>query len=152
MPIHEKSLIRPENLVTHEHLELEGVDTGARWDELALLSDKRAEDGCNVFADLHYLLALLNGGRRMGAGDGPSQRPDHAEGSDRARAGPVRDSAGPASPPVLSCASRQGRTGARGGTGASVTRSTPHPHRFPRHPPAARFLRLLRPGSGFAAG
>ncbi|WP_269584154.1 tetratricopeptide repeat protein [Roseibium sp. Sym1] len=48
-------------------LELEGVDTGARWDELALLSDKRAEDGCNVFADLHYLLALLNGGRRMGA-------------------------------------------------------------------------------------
>ncbi|QDG74619.1 tetratricopeptide repeat protein [Labrenzia sp. PHM005] len=48
-------------------LELEGVDTGSRWDELALLSDKRAEDGCNVFADLHYLLALLNGGRRMGA-------------------------------------------------------------------------------------
>ncbi|UES52859.1 tetratricopeptide repeat protein [Roseibium aggregatum] len=48
-------------------LELEGVDTGPRWDELALLSDKRAEDGCNVFADLHYLLALLNGGRRMGA-------------------------------------------------------------------------------------
>lgn len=48
-------------------LELEGADIGSRWDELALLSDKRAEDGCNVFADLHYLLALLNGGRRMGA-------------------------------------------------------------------------------------
>lgn len=48
-------------------LELEGADVGARWEELALLSDKRAEDGCNVFADLHYLLALLNGGRRMGA-------------------------------------------------------------------------------------
>jgi len=48
-------------------LELEGISVGARWDELALLSDKRAEDGCNVFADLHYLLALLNGGRRMGA-------------------------------------------------------------------------------------
>ena len=48
-------------------LELEGVDVGSRWDEIALLSDKRAEDGCNVFADLHYLLALLNGGRRMGA-------------------------------------------------------------------------------------
>lgn len=47
-------------------LELEGVNVGSRWDELALLSDKRAEDGCNVFADLHYLLALLNGGRRMG--------------------------------------------------------------------------------------
>ncbi|WP_289035511.1 tetratricopeptide repeat protein [uncultured Roseibium sp.] len=48
-------------------LEIEGVNVGARWEELALLSDKRAEDGCNVFADLHYLLALLNGGRRMGA-------------------------------------------------------------------------------------
>lgn len=48
-------------------LELEGVDVGGRWDELALLSDKRSEDGCNVFADLHYLLALLNGGRRMGS-------------------------------------------------------------------------------------
>ncbi|MEM5581404.1 tetratricopeptide repeat protein [Roseibium sp. AS2] len=48
-------------------LELEGANVGSRWDELALLSDKRAEDGCNVFADLHYLLALLNGGRRMGA-------------------------------------------------------------------------------------
>ncbi len=48
-------------------LEIEGVNVGPRWEELALLSDKRAEDGCNVFADLHYLLALLNGGRRMGA-------------------------------------------------------------------------------------
>ena len=48
-------------------LELDGIDTGSRWDELAQLSDKRADDGCNVFADLHYLLALLNGGRRMGA-------------------------------------------------------------------------------------
>ncbi|MEJ8475230.1 tetratricopeptide repeat protein [Roseibium algae] len=48
-------------------LEIEGVNVGSRWEELALLSDKRAEDGCNVFADLHYLLALLNGGRRMGA-------------------------------------------------------------------------------------
>ncbi|GAA0780628.1 tetratricopeptide repeat protein [Roseibium denhamense] len=47
-------------------LELDGLDVGSRWDEIAQLSDKRAEDGCNVFADLHYLLALLNGGRRMG--------------------------------------------------------------------------------------
>jgi heterodisulfide reductase subunit C2 len=31
MPIHEKSLIRPENLVTHEHLELEGVDVSGHW-------------------------------------------------------------------------------------------------------------------------
>ena len=48
-------------------LEIEGVNTGSRWEELALISDKRAEDGCNIFADLHYLLALLNGGRRLGA-------------------------------------------------------------------------------------
>jgi hypothetical protein len=31
MPIHEKSLIRPENLVTHEHLEIEGVDVSGHW-------------------------------------------------------------------------------------------------------------------------
>jgi heterodisulfide reductase subunit C2 len=31
MPIHEKSLIRPENLVTHEHLVLEGVDVSGDW-------------------------------------------------------------------------------------------------------------------------
>lgn len=31
MPIHEKSLIRPENLVTHEHLTLEGVDVSGHW-------------------------------------------------------------------------------------------------------------------------
>jgi heterodisulfide reductase subunit C len=31
MPIHEKSLIRPENLVTHEHLSLEGVDVSGHW-------------------------------------------------------------------------------------------------------------------------
>ncbi|MBO0346527.1 tetratricopeptide repeat protein [Roseibium sp. CAU 1637] len=48
-------------------LELEGVNIGHRWEELSQISDKRAEDACNVFADLHYLLALLNGGRRMGA-------------------------------------------------------------------------------------
>jgi heterodisulfide reductase subunit C len=31
MPIHEKSLIRPEDLVTHEHLEIEGVDVSGHW-------------------------------------------------------------------------------------------------------------------------
>jgi heterodisulfide reductase subunit C len=31
MPIHEKSLIRPENIVTHEKLELEGVDVSGHW-------------------------------------------------------------------------------------------------------------------------
>ena len=31
MPIHEKSLIRPENLQVHEKLELEGVDVSGHW-------------------------------------------------------------------------------------------------------------------------
>lgn len=31
MPIHEKSLIRPENLKTHEHLEIEGIDVSGHW-------------------------------------------------------------------------------------------------------------------------
>jgi len=31
VPIHEKSLIRPENLITHEHLELDGVDVSGHW-------------------------------------------------------------------------------------------------------------------------
>ena len=44
-------------------LELEGVDVGDRWEELADLSERRTEDGCLIFADLHYLLALTNGHR-----------------------------------------------------------------------------------------
>lgn len=44
-------------------LELEGVDVGNRWEELADISEKRTEDGCLIFADLHYLLALAGGGR-----------------------------------------------------------------------------------------
>lgn len=39
-------------------LELEGHDVGDRWDELSEISAKRTEDGCLIFADLHYLLAL----------------------------------------------------------------------------------------------
>ena len=31
MPIHEKSLIRPENLQTHEHLVMDGVDVSGHW-------------------------------------------------------------------------------------------------------------------------
>ncbi len=31
MPIHEKSLIRPEDLKTHEHLEIDGVDVSGHW-------------------------------------------------------------------------------------------------------------------------
>lgn len=44
-------------------LELEGVDIGQRWEELADLSSTRAEDGSLIFADLHYLLALIADGR-----------------------------------------------------------------------------------------
>ena len=44
-------------------LELDGLDVGQRWDELAAFSDKRAGDGMLVFADLHYMLALGSVGR-----------------------------------------------------------------------------------------
>lgn len=44
-------------------LELEGMDVGPRWEELADFSEARVEDGCLVFADLHYLLALAGAGR-----------------------------------------------------------------------------------------
>ena len=44
-------------------LELEGIDVGPRWDELADLAQHRTDDGCVVFADLHYMLALA-GARR----------------------------------------------------------------------------------------
>ncbi|WP_373506241.1 tetratricopeptide repeat protein [Aestuariivirga sp.] len=44
-------------------LELEGVNVGDRWDELADLSEKRATDGSLAFADLHYLLSLCGGER-----------------------------------------------------------------------------------------
>ena len=40
-------------------LELDGVNVGDRWEELADLSANRTEDGCLIFADLHYLLALV---------------------------------------------------------------------------------------------
>ena len=48
-------------------LELEGVDVGARWDELADLAERRATDGCLAFADLHYMLALCGGAREQAA-------------------------------------------------------------------------------------
>lgn len=39
-------------------LELEGVQVGDRWLELADLAETRSDDGCLAFADLHYMLAL----------------------------------------------------------------------------------------------
>ena len=48
-------------------LELDGVDVGNRWEELADLSENRATDGCLAFADLHYMLALCGGERDRAA-------------------------------------------------------------------------------------
>ena len=44
-------------------LELEGVNVGDRWVELADFAQNRTDDGCLVFADLHYMLALAAAGR-----------------------------------------------------------------------------------------
>ena len=48
-------------------LELEGHDVGPRWDELAELAEARSTDGCLVFADLHYMLALAGDNRNDAA-------------------------------------------------------------------------------------
>ncbi len=44
-------------------LELDGVDVGARWEELTALAARRVGDDAVVFARLHYLQALLAAGR-----------------------------------------------------------------------------------------
>jgi|TARA_R110002096_G_scaffold189310_7_gene369857 tetratricopeptide (TPR) repeat protein len=44
-------------------LEIEGVPVGNRWEELADLCEKRSQDGCVVFADLHYMMPLARLGR-----------------------------------------------------------------------------------------
>jgi len=48
-------------------LELEGVEVGARWHELADLAERRVDDASVVFADLHYMLALTGDGRTRAA-------------------------------------------------------------------------------------
>jgi tetratricopeptide (TPR) repeat protein len=45
-------------------LQLDGVDVGNRWEEMAEFSAKRTEDGCLIFADLHYLMALTGDKRK----------------------------------------------------------------------------------------
>lgn len=54
-------------------LELEGVNVGKRWDELADFAQNRTDDGCLVFADLHYMMAL-GGAGRSDAQDAMTQR------------------------------------------------------------------------------
>ncbi|QFT57555.1 hypothetical protein FIU94_01855 [Sulfitobacter sp. THAF37] len=44
-------------------LHLDGVAVGDRWDELGALAQNRIDDGCLVFADLHYQLALSGAGK-----------------------------------------------------------------------------------------
>ncbi|MEM8665505.1 MAG: tetratricopeptide repeat protein, partial [Pseudomonadota bacterium] len=48
-------------------LESEGVEVGERWDELSVIAERRVDDACVVFADLHYLMALLGAGRQEAA-------------------------------------------------------------------------------------
>lgn len=47
-----------------QRLELYGHDVGDRWEEMADISETRTEDGCLIFADLHYMLALMGGNRK----------------------------------------------------------------------------------------
>jgi hypothetical protein len=42
---------------------LAGQDVGRRWDEIADKAEARLEDRTLIFADLHYLLALMGAGR-----------------------------------------------------------------------------------------
>lgn len=67
-------------------LEIEGVDVGRRWDELADLSERRSDDGVLAFADLHYLLSLIGGNRDQAAAHLVSQMAAirAAEGENRA--------------------------------------------------------------------
>ncbi|MEO0392307.1 MAG: tetratricopeptide repeat protein [Pseudomonadota bacterium] len=44
-------------------LELDGVDVGTRWEELADLSETRIDDACLAFADMHYLMSLTGSKR-----------------------------------------------------------------------------------------
>ena len=50
-------------------LELEGVKVGDRWEELADFSVNRTQDGCLIFADLHYALAMMGDGRSQAAAE-----------------------------------------------------------------------------------
>jgi tetratricopeptide (TPR) repeat protein len=60
-------------------LEIEGVEVGERWEELAELSARRIDDHCTIFADLHYLLALAGAGKRDGAAALAASLMDHAD-------------------------------------------------------------------------
>ncbi len=48
-------------------LEMERINVGNRWEELANVSETHTEDNCLVFADLHYMLSLTAGNRTNAA-------------------------------------------------------------------------------------
>jgi len=48
-------------------LEQEGVDVGDRWEGLQNIAHRRREDTTNIFASLHYLLALIASGNQQAA-------------------------------------------------------------------------------------
>ena len=60
MPIHEKSLIRPENLRTQEHLEIDGIDVSGHW---STFIESRVVTDYNE--DLEAEIAALPGGENI---------------------------------------------------------------------------------------
>ncbi|MEM8591272.1 MAG: tetratricopeptide repeat protein [Pseudomonadota bacterium] len=63
-------------------LELEGVPVGDRWVELADLAESRLQDGCLVFADMHYMLALVGDNRAKAASKMIARVAESARGDD----------------------------------------------------------------------
>lgn len=74
-------------------LELEGVDVGARWQELADIAERRINDASVVFADVHYMLALT-ADRRTGAAQRLIRRLDAAAGAPSGEMDAIAGSAG----------------------------------------------------------
>ena len=67
MPIHEKSLIRPENLTTHDELVIDGVDVSGHWStfiESRVVSDynENLEDEIAALKDQIVTHEVLNKG------------------------------------------------------------------------------------------
>ncbi|MCB1389250.1 MAG: 4Fe-4S dicluster domain-containing protein [Rhodobacteraceae bacterium] len=60
MPIHEKSLIRPENLVEHEHLVIDGVDVSGHWSTFI-----KGRSVTDYNDDLQDEIAALPGGENI---------------------------------------------------------------------------------------
>jgi hypothetical protein len=78
MPIHEKSLIRPENLHTHEELVIDGVDVSGHWS--TFIESRVVSDYNEALEDE---IAALPGGEQLdlpdsrGHGIGTTARQGH---------------------------------------------------------------------------